>query len=253
MKTFRLAPAFAVAVAALIVSACTSNSTTPPTIPTALPQSDTAFITFAAQSSNSEIAAAQLALKNSTNSSVIAFAQRMISDHTTANQQLAALPTVQNGFGALPTTGLPSEAQTAAQLATLTSTAFDRAYVSDQVNGHAATIAQFQNEAQNGQAADVKNFAAQQLPVLQTHLQLAQTLAAQLGISTSPAPVTSGSPAATASGSPAATASGSPAATASGSPSATASGSPAASASASPRASTSPGATASAGPSAVPT
>ena len=46
---------------------------------------------------------------------------------------------------------------------------------SNMVQDHQKDVAEFQQEADQGQDPDIKNFAATTLPVLKQHLQLAQT------------------------------------------------------------------------------
>lgn len=55
-------------------------------------------------------------------------------------------------------------------------TAFDRAYVRDQVLDHEKMVQAYQDEIANGQDADVKAFAQQTLPAVQKHLREARTL-----------------------------------------------------------------------------
>ena len=50
----------------------------------------------------------------------------------------------------------------------------DRAYMTGMVEDHKNDIAAFQKEAESGKDADVKAFAQQTLPILQTHLQHAE-------------------------------------------------------------------------------
>jgi putative membrane protein len=54
---------------------------------------------------------------------------------------------------------------------------FDQAYANNQVKAHEATIALFEDEATNGQDADLKAFATETLPKLKDHLAHAKALA----------------------------------------------------------------------------
>jgi putative membrane protein len=60
----------------------------------------------------------------------------------------------------------------------LSGAAFDKAYLADQIQAHQATIAQFQTETTNGNFGDIKTFATNQLPILNMHLSMAQSLQA---------------------------------------------------------------------------
>jgi len=49
------------------------------------------------------------------------------------------------------------------------------------ITGHQKAIAQYKQEAQNGQNADLKAYANQALPTLEKHLQSAQDLVKSKG------------------------------------------------------------------------
>ena len=51
-------------------------------------------------------------------------------------------------------------------------TDFDNEYNTQQKQAHQDTISAFQTEASNGADADVKQFAAENLPILQKHLDM---------------------------------------------------------------------------------
>jgi putative membrane protein len=53
---------------------------------------------------------------------------------------------------------------------------FDQAYAQEEVTDHQQDIALFRKEAQSGQDPALKNFAQKTLPILQQHLQMAQSL-----------------------------------------------------------------------------
>jgi len=54
--------------------------------------------------------------------------------------------------------------------------AFDRRYAHETVAGHQKAIAQYKQEAENGQNTELKAYATQVLPTLEKHLQSAQAL-----------------------------------------------------------------------------
>jgi putative membrane protein len=140
-----------------------------------LNSTDQNFINMAAFSSNAEIDLARLALTQSGNDSIKMFAQTMITDHTMASGQLDSLASRYNVT--LPTTLDSAHTALKDTLTGLSGTVFDSAYIKGQVNDHIAAIALFNNEVNTGNNADVKNFASSKLPVLQMHLQMADTLA----------------------------------------------------------------------------
>ena len=65
-----------------------------------------------------------------------------------------------------------------AQLLTLDGRAFDSVYIHSQVSDHQKAITFFQNEIDKGNNSRLKNYANTQLPHLQEHLRIADSLAA---------------------------------------------------------------------------
>ena len=123
---------------------------------------DRQFVAAAASGGVAEVDTARLAEQQAGKAEVKSFAQRMITDHTKANQQLASLAS-QEGLTA-PTEPDAKQKATATKLKTLSGTAFDRAYVKDEIQDHKETIALFQKEAKSSQDPQLKQFASQTLP-----------------------------------------------------------------------------------------
>ncbi|HAJ64468.1 MAG TPA: DUF305 domain-containing protein [Cyanobacteria bacterium UBA11369] len=136
---------------------------------------DRQFIIDAAQGGMAEVRLAQLALQRSRNEQVREFAQRMIEEHTRANQELMRLAT-QKGVTPPATPGPKYEAAMR-QLMQLSGESFDRAYMSEGgLNGHLESAAIYQRQAMLGQDPDLRAFAARILPRVQEHLQMAGTM-----------------------------------------------------------------------------
>lgn len=132
------------------------------------------FITMAAQGNNTEIQTSQLALERSQDETIRQYAQRMIDEHTAANQQLEPLA-AQRGIE-LPTT--PSSFDTAV-LEKLTQTPdaqFDQAYMDTQVNAHLKSLAVFRTGARQVAATDLQAYASTLLPSIQDHLEMASQM-----------------------------------------------------------------------------
>ncbi|MBD1864653.1 MULTISPECIES: DUF4142 domain-containing protein [Trichocoleus] len=138
------------------------------TAPTAL---DREFVLMAARGNNAEIQTSQLALQKSSNQMVRTYAQQMIREHTQANQRLSQVA-AQHRI-TLPTDPGPLNAAIAQQLALLSGTNFDRAYMGVQENLHMQAIALYRTEIQHGKAADVKQYASALLPNINNHYQMA--------------------------------------------------------------------------------
>jgi putative membrane protein len=133
---------------------------------------DKTFATKAAAGGQAEVMMGQLAEKNGSSQQVKQFGQRMVQDHTQANQELMVIARSQNLT--LPTTPDAKDRSTEERLSNMKGQAFDTAYIQDMVQDHQEDIADFQKEAQNGQDPALKAFAQKYLPVLQQHLQMAK-------------------------------------------------------------------------------
>jgi putative membrane protein len=139
-------------------------------ISVALNDVDRAFLQEAASGGMYEVQSSQKALAKSADGRVKMIAQHMIDDHTKANSQLAALAQRKG----VEVSTLPTTQQTAmlARLDQLNGAEFDREYVSQQRTAHQDTIAKFQTASTSGKDRDVRDFAAQTLPILRSHLSM---------------------------------------------------------------------------------
>lgn len=139
----------------------------------AVKASDSTFMKHAAADSMAEIAMGELALQKSSDQGFKQLAQRIISDHTKANQELKAL--AQSKQVALPSQPDAEARKTADAMRKMDGAAFDKAWAKHMVSDHQRAVAMFTKESKNG-GADVRDFAAETLPALRTHLQMAQQL-----------------------------------------------------------------------------
>lgn len=140
-----------------------------------LARSDKSFLTNAAESGNAEVKASQLALQKSSDPDVKTFAQKMIDDHTKVGDDLKALATSKN----VTVPDDPSVAQKAKilVLSKLDGHTFDKQYAGMiGVSAHKDAVSLFKKSAANTKDADIKQFAATNLPALQDHLQMAMQL-----------------------------------------------------------------------------
>lgn len=139
--------------------------------------SDQTFVQKASSGGLAEVRAGQLATERAASAEVKQFGQQMVTDHTTANQELITLAQAKQ----LPVaTELdPKHQAMAEQLATLHGAEFDRAYLAGQVADHEQTVALFTTQAKEGHDAELKAFAGKTLPTLQEHLRLVRALAAK--------------------------------------------------------------------------
>lgn len=132
------------------------------------------FMTLAAQSGMAEVEISQIAATKAQNAEVRQFAQRMVNDHTKANNELKQL--AQKEGLTLPTEIDAEHRQIRERLSQLSGAEFDREFMNRQVEHHQRDVNLFQNQADNGDDAEVKAFAAKNLPTLRQHLEMAQSI-----------------------------------------------------------------------------
>lgn len=136
---------------------------------------DALFVTAAAQSDLYEISSSELALERATSEAVRTFAQDMIADHTATTEQLT--PTAEE-LGVTPPTETTAAAQLdLAYLETLEGEAFDAAYLEQQRVSHEAAVAAFEIASETAQNAALKEFATENLPIIEEHLTMVQEMA----------------------------------------------------------------------------
>jgi putative membrane protein len=138
-----------------------------------VPMADQHFMMKAAQGGMAEVELGKLATQNASSQAVKDFGQKMVDDHSKANDELKGLAGRKNIT--LPTSPDAKDQATNDRLSKLTGAAFDRAYMRDMVADHKKDVADFQKEAMTGADPDVKTWASNILPTLQGHLQMAQS------------------------------------------------------------------------------
>jgi len=135
---------------------------------------DKKFAKDAALGGLTEVELGKLAAQKASNDAVKQFGQRMVDDHSKANEQLKQIAGKSNIE--VPA-ALDSKHQSRIdKLAKLSGPAFDKAYVKDQLKDHERDVDDFKSEAQNGSDPNVKQFAMQTLPTLEEHLNAAKDL-----------------------------------------------------------------------------
>lgn len=135
---------------------------------------DKKFAKEAAIGGLTEVELGKLAVQKGSSDAVKQFGQKMIDDHTKANDQLKELAS-KEGLN-LPQ-ALDSKHQARVdKLGKLSGPAFDKAFVKDAVKDHEKDVNEFKNEAQNGSDPNIKQFAANTLPTLEQHLAAAKDL-----------------------------------------------------------------------------
>lgn len=145
---------------------------------TALTTPDKEFATNAGMAGLAEVQMGNLALQKAQNAEVKAFAQRMVTDHTKASEEMHQLATVK-GIG-LPAELAGEPQQGLEHLGTLSGAEFDKAYMSHMVTDHEKAVTLFRNASASAQDADLKAYATKTLPTLEEHLRLAREIAGKV-------------------------------------------------------------------------
>jgi putative membrane protein len=139
---------------------------------------DQQFVALAAMGGLAEVRLGRLATERAARGSVQQFAERMVADHGAMSADLARLAARK---GMSVPVELGAEHQEAMdRLARLSGHDFDRAYMQHMVADHTKDIAHFEHQAQTGIDPDFKGFAADALPVLRQHLEMARSVNTQV-------------------------------------------------------------------------
>ncbi|MBV9252330.1 MAG: DUF4142 domain-containing protein [Acetobacteraceae bacterium] len=139
---------------------------------------DRNFARAAAVGGLSEVELGNIAEHGAQDSTVREFGQRMVSDHSKANNQLKELAAAASI--PLPNTPDAEHQRTREQLQKVHGSAFDRAYIRGQVSDHQQTAQLFEYEIGSGQDPQLKGFASEVLPIALQHLEMAQNIDAHL-------------------------------------------------------------------------
>ncbi|WP_085585198.1 MULTISPECIES: DUF4142 domain-containing protein [unclassified Pseudomonas] len=142
----------------------------------AFAQSPADFINDASAKGMADIEASRVAHQKSESKEVKDYTIVVINDRTTANQHLAKIAKKLD----LPVASHDDMADKAKTLMpeALEGETFDQAYAASQVKATEEAIRQIEQEAQTTDVPEIKAFAAETLPKLQNHLEMARALQA---------------------------------------------------------------------------
>ena len=143
---------------------------------------DKAFAHEAAIGGMAEVELGTLAKQKASSSDVKAFADRMVTDHGKANDELKQW--ADQHHVTLPTELDAKSKSTKDHLSNLSGDAFDKAYMRDMVQDHKQDVAKFRSESKSAKNPDLKSWAGSTLPTLEDHLKMAQDTASKVGVTT---------------------------------------------------------------------
>jgi putative membrane protein len=140
--------------------------------------SDIVFLKSLAFGSRGEVELGKLADSRASAAGVKSFAQRMVKDHNDANGKLASAARAAKVD--LPKDLDAEHVAAREELSRLNGRDFDLKYVDAQIKDHQKAVQLLIYEIGNGQSADARRFAAQTLPGVMEHLEMARSLHMQL-------------------------------------------------------------------------
>lgn len=136
--------------------------------------SDHDFVMKAAHGGMMEVEMARVALEKASSADVKQYAQRMIDDHTKANDELMRLASSKG-------ITMPSDAdhmkmmdKSKSDMSNMSGADFDKKYMAMQEKEHMKMLKLLEDEASKGGDADLKTFASNTIPTVREHLKMAQ-------------------------------------------------------------------------------
>ena len=157
-------------------SAAKTDTTSAAAGEVAPPVTDASTLAAMHEANQAEIAAAQVAVKKASASSVKDFAHRMIRDHRAMDAEVAKVAKAVNVTPqAAPNDSLPQHAQhEAAQVDSATGPAFDHAYMDAQVADHQTVLSLLRQDETASLNPQVKTLVGSAIHKVQLHLDEAQ-------------------------------------------------------------------------------
>jgi len=135
---------------------------------------DAEFVKKAASGGLFEVELGKVAKAKATDGEVRKFADRMVTDHTKANEQLANVAKAA-GY-AVSAKLMPKHQEHLDKFKKDNSKGFDRNYMKHMVEDHEEDVAMFDRASREAKHAELKAFAAKVLPTLKEHLQMAKRI-----------------------------------------------------------------------------
>lgn len=135
---------------------------------------DAEFAVEAADGGLLEVELGSLALTKASSNEVKKFAQMMVDEHTKANNELKALAQQKNIT--LPTVMSNEHQKKYDDLNKKSGADFDKDYIDLMVRDHKDDIDEFEDQAKDGEDAELKSWASGKVPTLRHHLQEAERI-----------------------------------------------------------------------------
>jgi len=144
-----------------------------------LSDDDKKFMTKAAEGGIAEVELSTVAAQKATNADVKTFANRMVTDHSKANDELKQL--AGNKGVTLPTATDKEHKELEDKLTKeKAGPKYDKAYMEAMVKDHGKVVDAFTKESKDAKDADLKSWVSNTLPTVQDHLKMAKETAGKL-------------------------------------------------------------------------
>ena len=140
-----------------------------------LSKSDVKFMKNAAEGGMMEVQLGNLATQRASSKDVKDFGERMVKDHSKANDELTQL--ASNNGVTLPKDLDSKHKKMVDRLSKLSGPQFDREYMDAMVKDHTKDVNEFQSESNRIKNPDLKNWTDNTLSTIKDHLQQAQNVA----------------------------------------------------------------------------
>ena len=141
-----------------------------------LPGDERKFLEKAGMDGMAEVEMGRMAASKATDPQVKQFAQRMVTDHSKANDELKSLASSKGVQ--VPASVDKKHQKDMDDMGKKDAKKFDREYMEHMVKEHRKDVSEFEKQSRSAKDADVKAFAAKTLPTLKEHLQMAQQIEA---------------------------------------------------------------------------
>lgn len=135
-------------------------------------ENDTEWAVAVADMGMLEVEASKLALERAATPAVKQFAQTMVDEHTKANDELKAAAAAKNI--SLPSTLSDKSQKKLNDLREKSGKDFEDAYTDCMVKDHKDAVDKFKKQAEKGEDADLKSWAAGKVATLEHHLEMAK-------------------------------------------------------------------------------
>ena len=136
-------------------------------------EDDTEFAVDAADDGMLEVELGKLAQQKASSADVKKFAQMMVDEHTKANDELKALAAQKNI--SLPAALSDEKRKKLDNFNEKSGADFDKDYMDLMVEEHEDDVEDFEEQAEKGEDAELKSWAAGKVTALRQHLEMAKT------------------------------------------------------------------------------